>query len=172
MKPRRVELPASSVLQPLLQGAYYADAFEAVDPLPESDAMASALAVLGCVPAWVEHAMDMRNSVVSRLGLKDLGRLSNIETSKPAANYQVGDAVGIFSLQHRSDDEVVMSDSDRHLDVRVSLFKARAQQRLVLSTVVHVRNWLGRLYMLPVAPVHRIIVPALLAQLTTRYSRS
>lgn len=31
-----------------------------------------------------------------------------------------------------------------------------------MTTVVHVHNWLGRLYMLPVAPLHKIIVKTML----------
>ena len=32
----------------------------------------------------------------------------------------------------------------------------------MVSTIVRFNNWLGRLYFLPVRPIHRLIVPAML----------
>lgn len=37
-----------------------------------------------------------------------------------------------------------------------------AQVRITITTVVNQHNWLGRLYMLPVKPMHRIIAPSVL----------
>ncbi|MBF5004412.1 DUF2867 domain-containing protein [Diaphorobacter caeni] len=170
MKPQRVSIPEVSVVAPALHNAYYADAYAVADPAPQLGSMETCLHVLRATPDWVERAMDLRNAVVSRLGLKNLGRLGGFDTHKPAADYRVGDAVGIFSLQHVGNDEVVMGDSDRHLDVCVSVFKSVADRQLVISTVVHVKNWFGRLYMLPVTPAHQIIVPAMLKKLSSRFS--
>ena len=39
------------------------------------------------------------------------------------------------------------------------------QVAITITTVVHVNNLLGHLYMLPVAPMHRRIAPAVLAGL-------
>ena len=36
---------------------------------------------------------------------------------------------------------------------------------ITVTTVVHVKNALGRLYMLPVKPMHRLIAPAVLSRL-------
>ncbi len=41
---------------------------------------------------------------------------------------------------------------------------------LEIATLVHTHNAFGRLYMLPVAPVHRWIVPQLLLRQVTRYA--
>ena len=158
---RKVSVPLHSQVHARLRGADFHDAYEADDALPQASAMDSWLAVVGRTPGWVDRAMDLRNAVVARIGLKDLGRLKPEQGGDRA--YAVGDRVGIFSLQHLSEDEVVMTDADRHLDVWVSLLKLRAERKIVVSTVVQVHNALGRLYMLPVAPVHRLIVPAMLA---------
>ena len=40
---------------------------------------------------------------------------------------------------------------------------------LEVATVVHTHNAFGRLYMLPVAPVHRLIVPHLLRRQVEAY---
>jgi hypothetical protein len=80
---------------------------------------------------------------------------------------QPGDRVGIFRLRSLSDDEVLVEDDDKHLHVVLSVRRlpADAQQpaRIVLTTVVHLHNLLGRLYMLPVTPMHKLIAPAMLA---------
>jgi hypothetical protein len=52
-----------------------------------------------------------------------------------------------------------------HLQVVVSVHRRAEGESgttlVTLTTVVHVKNWLGRLYMLPVAPVHRVIARAM-----------
>lgn len=42
---------------------------------------------------------------------------------------------------------------------------ANGQCQVLVSTVVRTHNWLGRLYMLPVAPFHRLIAPIALRRL-------
>jgi hypothetical protein len=58
--------------------------------------------------------------------------------------------------------ELVVGVEDSHLDVRVSVLKRPAARRAsyVIGSVVIILNLLGRLYMLPVAPMHRLIVRA------------
>jgi hypothetical protein len=62
-----------------------------------------------------------------------------------------------------------LGDSDKHLDVALSVHQRlnpeTNQVELTVSTVVHIHNLLGRLYMLPVAPVHKLIVPSVLRAL-------
>ena len=65
-----------------------------------------------------------------------------------------------------SDDEALLVDREKHLDVVVSVLRlpldGQGQREAAFCTVVHVHGWLGRLYMLPVVPMHRRIVPAVL----------
>ena len=62
--------------------------------------------------------------------------------------------------------EVIMGDSDKHLDVRVSICRLvqDGKESVVSTTVVHIRNFLGRVYMLFVVPFHKLIVLAALVQ--------
>jgi hypothetical protein len=103
------------------------------------------------------------------VGLKDLGGLGMVDASKPEAAYQPGDRVGIFTLIATTPDEVLLGDKDKHLEVTLSVLRlpvdAQGQRMVAVSTVVQVHNWLGHLYMLPVAPIHRRIVPAVLAKM-------
>ncbi len=54
----------------------------------------------------------------------------------------------------------MIGDDDKHLNVTLSIYKNEDTQVLTVTTIVHIKNWLGRLYMLPVIPAHRKIVPA------------
>jgi hypothetical protein len=73
---------------------------------------------------------------------------------------QPGQRLGIFTLQSMDDDAIVLEDNDRHLRVQLAL--QWQGDVLEVATVVHTHNAFGRVYMLPVAPVHRLIVPHLL----------
>ncbi|WP_328590308.1 DUF2867 domain-containing protein [Veronia nyctiphanis] len=111
--------------------------------------------------------MDIRNKVVSKIGLKNLGKFYDINPEKAPNSYKPGDRIGIFTLVSNCDHEVILEDSDKHLDVRVSILRDTGQDKdtIYASTVVHIHNTLGRMYMLPVIPVHKVIVPASLKTL-------
>jgi hypothetical protein len=129
------------------------------------------LATIARSPRWVESLMALRNRIVGLFGLKNLGHLGSLPPLKDASAYKVGDRVGIFTLLSATDDEVILGDSDRHLDVKVSLCKVMRDQReaVAMTTVVHIHNRLGRIYMLFVAPMHRIIAPAVMRRATVAY---
>lgn len=109
--------------------------------------------------------MRLRNRLVQLVGLKNLGGFRDIDPGRPPSDYRPGERVGIFTLIANADDEVLLGDDDKHLDVVVSVCKrpGTTDGRITLSvtTVVHVHNALGRLYMLPVAPMHKLIAPAM-----------
>jgi hypothetical protein len=107
-------------------------------------------------------AMRVRNAIVKWLGLKDLGGMAQIDRNRPLSDYRLGERVGIVTVLYLSDEEVVMGDDDKHLDVQVSLLKT-VEGKVVVSTVVHLHNALGRIYMFFVKPAHRIIAPRVLA---------
>jgi len=160
------EVPVSSDIAKQLQGADFFDCYE----MPFEHAGRSALEIyLGMVrgtPAWVDFLMATRNRVVSLLGIKNLGHLGELQKTKEASEYRVGDRVGIFSLLSLSDNEIILGDSDKHLDVKVSIcmFSRGGEDTLATTTVVHIHNLLGHAYMLLVVPFHKRIVPAVLAR--------
>jgi hypothetical protein len=159
------EIPADSRLHSAAAAAYFHDAFAIPVANDDRTAMALYLAAVAGTPRWVDLLMTMRNRVVSLFGLKDVGHLGNIDPHKAPADYQPGDRVGIFTLLSITDQEVVLGDADKHLDAQLSLYRhAGAQPKVTVSTVVHVHNRLGRLYLFFVIPVHKIIVPAMLAR--------
>ncbi len=153
--------PAGSQASLRLPGAYYHDCYQVAAPDANASALELYLHVVRQTPAWVNGLMALRNRLVALAGLKDLGHLGGPGTARATDDYRVGDRIGIFSLLHLAPDEVLLGDSDKHLDVVVSVCKA-PQGAVSVTTVVHVHNWLGRLYMLPVTPLHKIIVRAML----------
>ncbi|TFF35849.1 DUF2867 domain-containing protein [Pseudomonas sp. RIT623] len=136
----------------------------------QQPAMALFLRLMADMPGWIDHLMALRNRVVAPMGLKDLGRLTAIDPARGAASYQPGERVGVFTLLANQADEVLLADCDRHLDVHIALLRrplGAGQCEVRVSTVVRTHNWLGRLYMLAVAPFHRLIAPIALRRLRT-----
>jgi Protein of unknown function (DUF2867) len=165
-----IEIPRASEIERELAGSYFNDCYEVRVCTQGKSAMDLYLAVLSRTPEWVNVLMAVRNRAVSIVGLKNLGHLGAVDGSKPASTYRVGDRVGIFTLLYVTENEVVLGDSDKHLNVKVSVCKATCEDHtsIAVSTVVHVHNALGRAYMFLVAPVHKIIVPAMLARAPRR----
>ncbi|HJU71482.1 MAG TPA: DUF2867 domain-containing protein [Paucimonas sp.] len=164
--PTKTCVPQSSAIAAYLPGAYFHDSWSIAAEDPSPSALGQFLRALLATPSWVNQLMSIRNNAVSALGLKNLGTLSQIDQAKAASAYQPGDRVGIFTLIVNTTDEVLLGDKDKHLDVVLSVHKAveekSGQMLVTVTTVVHVHNWLGRLYMLPVTPMHRIIAPTVL----------
>ncbi|WP_020561026.1 DUF2867 domain-containing protein [Thiofilum flexile] len=130
---------------------------------PNLSALEQLIRAMQATPQWVETCMKLRNSVAQLLGLKNSGGLGSFDLNKAEATYKVGDRLGIFTLLEITADEVLVGDNDKHLNVVVSIScdrKSAEQTIVTVTTIVHVHNWLGKLYMLPVAPMHKLIAPA------------
>lgn len=167
-KPRETQVPADSMIAAHVMGSDFYDAWS----LEVVDTGRSALALFiqsaAAAPRWVERCMALRNRMAAIAGLKDLGALSGIDTARNDASYRIAEHIGIFTLLHNAEAEVLLGDADKHLDVVLSTHKRQIDTSRVLvtvTTVVKVHNLLGRLYMVPVRPMHRRIAPAVLASL-------
>lgn len=165
---RSSSVPPESAIIERLPGAYFYDCYAIEVPCSSRTALGHFLFAVAHTPAWVNSLMATRNTIVQLVGLKNLGGLGDFDPSKPESAYSPGDRVGIFTLISNSDSEVLLGDSDKHLDVVLSAFKSPASsngtQSLSITTVVHVHNLLGRTYMLPVTPLHKLIAPAVLSR--------
>jgi hypothetical protein len=164
-----IEVPNKSEISRYIPGAYFYDSYELHTESTSKSALEIYLDVVSKTPQWVNTLMAIRNRAVTLVGLKDLGNLSDIKPSKLASDYKVGDRIGIFSLLFLSENEIILGDSDKHLEARVSVCKIKqdARHSVAVSTVVHIHNMLGRAYLFFVVPVHRIIVPAMLKRATS-----
>ncbi|NML18435.1 DUF2867 domain-containing protein [Azohydromonas caseinilytica] len=166
-RPRATQTPLGSLIAGRLAGAYFHDAWSVRAGDQQLSALGQFLKMMSGTPRWIEHCMALRNRVVAKLGLKYLGGFSNFDRTKAEADYRPGDRVGLFTLFERTPDEVLLGDRDKHLDVVLSLYRQQSgpDVTLTVTTVVHVHNWLGRIYMLPVAPMHKVIAPATMRHL-------
>ena len=160
------DVPPGSLIHQALPRADFADCYTLPDPHPELDALDTYLAIFARTPRWMHALMAIRNGVVRHLGLKYANGLRVANPHKPPTSYQPGDRVGIFTLGQATPREAVVFDDDKHLKVQLSLFKhaVNGQPMVSLSTVVHIHNRLGRVYMSVVGPAHKLIVPLMLAQ--------
>ncbi|MGO8908513.1 MAG: DUF2867 domain-containing protein [Bradyrhizobium sp.] len=157
-------IPTDSALHPTLADADFYDAYEA----PLSTAMLSPTEIFlrasRGTPRWVDDLMAIRNRIVRLFGLKDVGAMKVAVKASDA--YQVGDRLGIFSIFGKTEKELLLGIDDRHLDVRVSVLKSQRNglPHYVVSTVVHVHNLLGRVYMAPVGRIHPFVVRSMMAR--------
>lgn len=167
--PRETTVPVNSRASLRLDGASFHDAWCITSDRTERSAIEHFLEAARRTPRWVHAAMSARNRVVQLVGLKHLGALDDLPSARAPSDYGPGDRLGIFTVFENTFDELLCGDRDKHLDVLLSvhrrLLPGGASVEVTLTTVVHVKNLLGRLYMLPVTPAHRLIAPAVLAGL-------
>jgi hypothetical protein len=163
------DVPLGSAINAQLPEAHYYDCYTIAVPDTPCTALGHFLTAVANTPPWVDSLMTMRNKIVRLVGLKDLGALGGFDPSKPESAYMPGDRVGIFTLISNTPNEVLLGDSDKHLNVVLSVYKhplgQGGAQAVAVTTVVHINNLLGRLYMLPVTPLHKLIAPTVLSRI-------
>lgn len=163
-------LPEQALIRSYSQNAYFMDSFQCSIANNNQSALAVFLAIARNTPSWVNYLMSLRNRIVSLFGLKNLGHIGDIDFNKPENAYQVGDRIGIFTLFANSRREVILEDRDKHLQVKVSFYLEPNGDQITVhaTTVVHVNNRLGKVYMFFVGPIHKMVVPSSLKTLTSK----
>jgi len=149
-----VPLPADSAIVRAYPLVSFADAYSIALPAEASnDPERLARFIFSQHSPWAAALMKLRDALVAGFGLKTAGSLANDAASRT-------ERVGMFKIYSVAPNEIVMGEDDKHLDFRLSLLCPAAQdeRRLILSTVVHCHNLLGRTYIRLIAPFHRIIV--------------
>jgi len=109
-------------------------------------------------PVWLRTAFAIRDGFCCAAGLQTIGGFANRPISE---NLSAGDKLDFFDVRHICARQLVLSSSDRHLEVVVILhldLPADGMQKLSVVTTVNVHNMLGKIYMLPVKPAHAVIV--------------
>lgn len=104
-------------------------------------------------------AMRLRDVIAVRFGVQRIGGFSGrrAEMAKP------GDHLDFFLVERSEPTVLTLTARDRHLDVMTCVTTTAGQLGITTSVITH--NWFGRLYMLPVAPAHLVIVQAMLRRL-------
>lgn len=167
--PSESTAPPNSRIASLLVGASFHDSWCVTSNDTNLSALGHFIAAVRQTPRWIDMCMTARNRVGKIVGLKDLGTLSEVGSDKNASAYQPGERVGIFTVIENTFDEALIGDEDKHLNVVLGIHRQEDLDAKLVSitvtTVVHVKNLLGSIYMLPVKPMHRIITPAVLASM-------
>jgi hypothetical protein len=160
----KTTIPADSALSPLQASADYWDAFEAPLAHGGRSALYRYLEFASRTPKWIDFLMVLRNAAVRPFALKDVGKLAKVPPVSAAGDLRPGDRVGIFTIRSMCDTELVLEIIDSHLDVLVAVYREDgAAPKVKVITMVFYHNRLGRLYMIPVAPMHRIVVKSILS---------
>jgi len=149
----------------------YSDVFSAEVPNPHHYSIDYLAAIsFGTSPRWVTGLLAVRNFVVGWFGLKS-GNATEIRIPDPTVYYPVGSTVSLFRVESRTDNEIILGESDRHLNFRTGLMLEQADNttiRLYSSTIVHYNNFFGKFYFFFVKPFHRIIVKNMLTRVVKR----
>lgn len=153
-----VSLPPESRVTTLYAAVDLADAYSIELPRGTSqDPEVLARFIFSELPPWMLVLMKIRDAVVAGFGLKTTKQLKAVDASNNE------NRVGIFKVYSKERAEIILGEDDKHLDFRLSVLcpdtaSSSGRQRLVLSTVVHCHNRLGRLYIFAIAPFHRLLV--------------
>jgi hypothetical protein len=156
IKAHAVSAPPDSVLAPLYVGADLLDAYAIYLPAGASnDPEVLARVAFERQAAWIRALTWVRDRVMATVGVK-----SSLLIGAAAAARGLP-VIGYFPVLSKSARELVVGGDDRHLDFRVGILvrtDARGGRELVVVTVVHCHNRLGRTYLAAIAPFHRTIL--------------
>ncbi len=157
-----VEIPVESAIARFYELTNLADAYSVELP---ADSITSpeklARFIFSQQAAWIKGLMKIRDVLVAGFGLKTSAQLTVHNAHRQT------ERVGIFKIYNTTEREIILGEDDKHLDFRLSVLcpvpaGLAGERRLVLSTVVHCHNRLGRAYIFAIAPFHRIIVQSYL----------
>jgi hypothetical protein len=160
------DIPICSQLSALKVKASYFDSYEVPlkkHALPVKDIYRT---IVSMTPAWINALMWVREWLAPLLGIRRVGLLgSGVNAGGGiAANVTAGGKMDIFQIFSVSDREIIVGEDDSHLNFRMSLLKLEdnGNHRLILSMIVDVNNWVGKVYLAIVLPFHKIIMKSYL----------
>lgn len=154
-----VSFPQESRIAAVYASTNLADAYSIELPTEAStDPEVLARFIFSQRSSWMTGLMAVRDAIVAGFGLKTAKHLGTGDSDKESR-------VGIFKIYSKAPTEIVLGEDDKHLDFRLSVLYSGTpsplgKQRLIVSTVVHCHNRLGRAYIFFIAPFHRLIVQA------------
>ncbi len=157
-----VEIPAESAIARFYELTNLADAYSVNLPAGSiTNPELLARFVFSQQASWIKGLMKIRDVLVAGFGLKTSAQLTEHSVDRQA------ERVGIFKIYNTTEHEIILGEDDKHLDFRLSVLCPApightGERHLVLSTVVHCHNRLGRAYIFVIAPFHRMIVQSCL----------
>lgn len=104
-------------------------------------------------PLWVRLAFGIRQLLAPLIGV-------------PRA------AQGVFAVHRERGDEALIIADDKHLDFRAAVGVDPAAHLVRVTTAVRLHGWRGRLYFVPVALAHPVVVRSMMARAARRLARA
>ncbi|MCV3272661.1 DUF2867 domain-containing protein [Roseobacter sinensis] len=141
----KTDLPAQSRLHGYMRPGDFLDCYRVQSTLPAPDAAQ----IIVAFPQWAKALVALRGVLVAPFGLRN---------DAPGESNKLGP----FPVEHTSDTEVIAGFNDKHLDFRVSVYRADGQ--VSLATWVHPHNIGGRAYLTAILPFHILIARNALAR--------
>ncbi len=107
-------------------------------------------------PAILKFAFKTRDIISNMFGVKSI---SGFKTSVPKT-VKIGDKLDFFLVEHVDENTLSLTERDKHLDTMTCITTTPTSLTITSSVIIH--NFFGKIYMLPVAPAHKIIVRSML----------
>lgn len=154
-----VELPKESSIVSLYEKAYLSDAYAILLP-PDVTHNPELIArfMFDNQASWVNQLMRLRDAIVGWFGLKTATKLITSHQDKSK------ERVHIFKIYQKLNNEIILGEDDKHLDFRVSVLlrapqtSEQEERELMVTTIVHCHNALGRTYIKVIKPFHCKVV--------------
>lgn len=167
MKPYECVITVDEIIGQLPQHLHYEDAFAIQVPMEYAISPVGMMKLFfDSIPTWTKALLGIREAVVELIGLKTA---KGIDMAKEVEKFEgkEGQGIGLFRVLGRGESELMVGESDKHLDFWLSFIgTSKAESfEMKLATAVVFNGWLGRLYFAPVKPLHRLIVPAVLKRM-------
>jgi len=167
MKPYECKIESDELIGQLVQDLHYEDAYAITVPMEFTIEPATMMKLFfDSIPNWTKALLVIRESVVGWIGLKTA---KGVDLASELENFsgKKGEAIGLFRVIDRNSEELMVGEADKHLDFWLSFIgrELEGEFEMKLATAVVFNGWLGRLYFLPVKPLHRLIVPAVLKRM-------
>ena len=156
--------PLTSALGPdAVAAAWFRDAYRAPLEKPELGIVAIYAAVFGHTPRFAKALLIARNALARLAGLETPPASSILRPAIGGA-YAVGDQIGPWPVFAINANEIVAGRNNSHLDFRVSVLRQDSAEgsTVTVSTICHVHNRAGKIYLFFVIPFHRFGVRMLL----------
>jgi hypothetical protein len=165
----KTTLPQNSILHKHKVNYHYVDAYKKAlhDPEEKINSFHVGKAFFSSSPKWVDKLFQLRNKLAGLFGLKTSGKFADRKSQLDHFKCEPGERLGLFQVFHKTENEVVIGENDKHLDFKVSLLlswegSCLCDKTLTISTAVTYHNAFGRLYFFFVKPFHKLIVPVML----------
>ena len=130
------------------------------------DAEHVARSILGQPAWWVRGLLWLRDTIAARVGLKTTATLRRDAEAAGSKH------ISFFRILSSTAHEVVLGLEDQHLDYKTSILLQDSgyatEFEVFVTTIVHSRSALGRIYLTLIGPFHLLIVKSNLKRAVRR----